>query len=172
MSETLSVHLPILADSSSLILYLHNSTTGALLNTGGDALAHITGRLFNAVLEEDRSALGHLYAVVCEGTELPENVVWDGWLQAGQTVIVSDYPVVASGSPEEIAMSLLLLDWTTIVDIVPARSALNAFRHIRNRWEIIGTDKTVYKEDDLTPAYTTVVTAGPDGEILADRPNA
>lgn len=50
-----------------------------------------------------------------------------------------------------------------------ARSMLNALRHIRNRWEIVSTTKTVYKEDDTTSAWTSTVT-GTAGHITADDP--
>jgi hypothetical protein len=55
------------------------------------------------------------------------------------------------------ADALLLRDWTAIVATVPARSALNALRWLRNRWSIVGGLLTVTKEDDATTAWTAVV---------------
>lgn len=70
-----------------------------------------------------------------------------------------------------VAKAVLLHDWTTIVDVVPGRSVLNALRHIRNKWQIVGTTKTVMKEDDTTAAFTTTITADGSGNITADAPN-
>lgn len=80
--------------------------------------------------------------------------------------------VVESGDTgEATATAILTKDWTTIDGAVPQRSALNALRHIRNRWTIVGDTKTVYAEDDATPVFTTAVTADGAGNITGDTPN-
>jgi hypothetical protein len=71
----------------------------------------------------------------------------------------------------ETALAILCLDWTTITGEVPSRSALNALRHIRNKWALDGDTKTVYAEDDTTPAFTSTVTADGAGNITADTPD-
>lgn len=72
---------------------------------------------------------------------------------------------------ETAALAILQLDWETVTGEVPSRSVLNALRHIRNKWALDGNVKTVYAEDDTTPAYTTTVTADGAGNITADTPN-
>ncbi len=52
-----------------------------------------------------------------------------------------------------------------------ARSLLNAVRAFRNKWSLSGTTRTVYKEDDSTPAWTsTVSTSGTATPITGDDP--
>lgn len=65
---------------------------------------------------------------------------------------------VVSYDPFNLAESLALWDWTTVVGTVPARCALNALRFLRNKWSISGTTLTVTKEDDTTAAWTGTVT--------------
>ena len=80
--------------------------------------------------------------------------------------------VVESGDTgEATAMAVLKLDWQTITGEVPSRSVLNALRHIRNKWALDGHTKTVYAEDDTTPAFTSTVTTDGAGNITADTPN-
>lgn len=80
--------------------------------------------------------------------------------------------VVKSGDAGEVtALAILCHDWETITGDVPSRSVLNALRHIRNKWALDGNTKTVYAEDDTTPAYTTTITADGAGNITADTPN-
>lgn len=80
--------------------------------------------------------------------------------------------VVESGDTgEAAALAILKLDWETITGEIPSRSVLNALRHIRNKWALDGHTKTVYAEDDTTPAYTTTVTADGAGNITADTPD-
>lgn len=80
--------------------------------------------------------------------------------------------VVESGDTgETTALAVLCFDWEAITGEVPSRSVLNALRHIRNKWALDGATKTVYAEDDTTPAYTTTVTADGAGNITADTPD-
>lgn len=57
----------------------------------------------------------------------------------------------------ENADALLKRDWSAVTGEA-TRSALNALRFLRSRWEISGGTLTVYKEDDATPAWTGAVT--------------
>lgn len=57
------------------------------------------------------------------------------------------------------ADALLLRDWTAVVGAVPARSALNALRWLRNKWFIVAGVLTVTKEDDTTTAWTAAMTS-------------
>lgn len=61
------------------------------------------------------------------------------------------------------ADALLNRDMSAVSD-TNARSPLNAFRFIRNKWSIAGSTLTVTKEDDTTSAWTSAVatTAGAD----------
>jgi hypothetical protein len=47
-----------------------------------------------------------------------------------------------------------------------ARSPLNAFRKLRNRWAVGGGTLTVYKEDDTTSAYTEAVSSDAAAEPI------
>jgi hypothetical protein len=79
---------------------------------------------------------------------------------------------LSASANNAIADAVLLRDWAAIVATVPARCVLNALRHIRNFWEIVGTTKTVYKEDDVTPAWTsTVVPSAGANPIISDIPD-
>lgn len=78
---------------------------------------------------------------------------------------------VATPPLEDIAAALLGYDWESFVGEPADRSMLNALRHIRNKWVIAGLTKTVMKEDDTTPAFTTTITADGNGNITADTPN-
>lgn len=72
--------------------------------------------------------------------------------------------------PVASADALLKRDWTAVTGEA-ARSVLNALRHIRNKWSISGTTKTVFEEDDSTPAWTSTVTADAAAEpIVGDDP--
>lgn len=71
-----------------------------------------------------------------------------------------------------IAVRVLNYDWTLISGEVQ-RCALNALRHIRNKWAMdSNNNKTVYKEDDSTTAWTSVVSITGNGSgIIGDDPN-
>lgn len=47
------------------------------------------------------------------------------------------------------------------VTVTNTRSPINGLRFLRNRWDAIGVALTVYEEDDLTAAWTSVLTADP-----------
>lgn len=56
-----------------------------------------------------------------------------------------------------IADALLKRDWNSVTGEA-ARSALNAFRFLRNKWSIAAATLTVTEEDDSTPAWTAAIT--------------
>jgi hypothetical protein len=55
-----------------------------------------------------------------------------------------------------IADALLARDWTAVTGEA-ARSVLNALRFLRNKFAVSGTTLTIYKEDDVTTAWTATV---------------
>jgi hypothetical protein len=68
-----------------------------------------------------------------------------------------------------IADALLKRDWTAVAGEA-ARSALNAFRFLRNKWAIVTGTLTVYEEDDTTSAWTAAITddAAADNVVTLD----
>lgn len=58
----------------------------------------------------------------------------------------------------ENADAMLNRDMSAVSD-TNARSPLNALRFLRNKWSISGTALTVTKENDITSAWTSTVTA-------------
>jgi hypothetical protein len=58
---------------------------------------------------------------------------------------------------DHVAEAILLKDWTAITATVPARSALNALRFLRNKWSLAAGTLTVTKEDDSTSAWTAAI---------------
>lgn len=93
MSETISIHLPDFSGTATLNLFLRRTDTGAMLNTGGDALSESpasSGR-FVGTLAESRVGLGTLVASVCDGTESADNLVWDGWLAEAASLVTDTY---------------------------------------------------------------------------------
>lgn len=59
------------------------------------------------------------------------------------------------------AAALLKADWSAISGEA-AYSMLNAFRFLRNDWEVVGNVLTVYEEDGTTPAWTKEVATDVD----------
>lgn len=87
MSEVITFHALDLSGETGLKLYLRKSD-GSLLNTGGDALAEVSSSgMFQATLAEARTGLGSLSVRVCDGTETADNLLYDGFLPEGSTVI-------------------------------------------------------------------------------------
>lgn len=70
---------------------------------------------------------------------------------------------IASGGLNAIADAILKRDWSGLTG-EGQRSVLNALRFLRNKWAVVGTTLTVYKEDDATSAWTGTVTADADAE--------
>jgi hypothetical protein len=88
MSETITLQALDLS-GETLTMFLRKSD-GSLLNTGGDAMTESgsTG-VFTATLAEARTGLGPLAVRICAGTETANNLLYDGFLVEGTTVIDS-----------------------------------------------------------------------------------
>lgn len=86
MSETITFHALDLSGETGLKLYLRKSD-GSLLNTGGDTFTEPATGMFQTTLTESRTGLGSLAVRVCDGTETADNLLYDGFLPEGSTVI-------------------------------------------------------------------------------------
>jgi len=88
MSETIILQALDLS-GETLTMFLRKSD-GTLLNTDGDAMTESgsTG-VFTATLAEPRTGLGPLAVRICSGSETAENLLYDGFLSEGSTVIDS-----------------------------------------------------------------------------------
>lgn len=86
MSETILVRFPdISGDVSGYTAFLRHESTGALLNTGGDAITESgsTG-LWSFTLSETRAENTNYFCAIYSGSsETPANIVYDGLLRAG-----------------------------------------------------------------------------------------
>lgn len=65
---------------------------------------------------------------------------------------------IAGSVLNEIADAILKRDWTAVTGEA-ARSCLNAFRFLRNKWTVAAGTLTVTKEDDAATAWTAAVTS-------------
>jgi hypothetical protein len=74
-----------------------------------------------------------------------------------------DANAFALAAAHEIADALLKRD-LTLVTGEAARSMLNAIRKLMNKWAIAGATLTVFKEDDISPAFTQAVTTTPGAD--------
>jgi hypothetical protein len=63
-----------------------------------------------------------------------------------------------------IADAVLTRDWTLITGTVPSKSTLQALRFLRNKWSVFNDELKVYKEDNVTEAWTANV----DSSIASD----
>jgi hypothetical protein len=88
MPETITLQALDLS-GETLTMFLRKSD-GTLLNTGGDAMTESgTTGVFTATLAESRTGLGPLAVRVCAGSETADNLLYDGFLVEGTTVIDS-----------------------------------------------------------------------------------
>jgi hypothetical protein len=67
---------------------------------------------------------------------------------------------------DAIADAIFVRDWTAITATVPARSALNALRFLRNKWTLAAGSLSVKKEDDSTEAWASTVTTDAAAEPI------
>lgn len=89
MSETISIQFPDISGDVSGFTAFMRSEAGELLNTGGDTIAETgaTG-LWTFTLSESRVAAADYHVRVYSGTtETAENLVYDGILYAGQSIV-------------------------------------------------------------------------------------
>jgi len=77
-------------------------------------------------------------------------------------------------SDEAIGDAVLLRDWADIDGDVPARSALNALRFLRNAWAVDPSGNLVVaKEDDATIAWQATLMTGPGASpVIGSLPTA
>lgn len=78
---------------------------------------------------------------------------------------VTNPVTLTSGERTALADALLDRDMATGTDS-GGRTVRNALRPMRNRWTIAGTAYTVMKEDDTTPAWTSVFVTNPSAEAV------
>lgn len=90
-------------------------------------------------------------------TRLPAALV--GGRMASNAEVVGDKTgyTITSAEHTNIADALLKRDMSAVTG-ESARSPLNAFRFLRNKWSLSGATLTVTKEDDTTSAWTATVT--------------
>lgn len=69
--------------------------------------------------------------------------------------------IAAEVDTEALIEGLLTVDWAGISGEA-AYSMMNAFRFLRNRWDVVDGVLTVYKEDGTTPAWSRTVTTDVD----------
>lgn len=80
-----------------------------------------------------------------------------------------DAMTLTSGERTNIADEVLTRDWSE-VNGEASRSLLNAGRFQRNKFTIVGDTLTVYKEDDVTVAWTATITKTPGDPVSASDP--
>lgn len=120
MSETITLHALDLSGETTLKLFLRKDD-GTLLNTGGADLAEISSSgVFTATLAESRSGLGVLNARVCLGTETADNLVWDGSLPEGSTVLGATVRAELDSSSLRSALGMSAADLDAQLDAILA----------------------------------------------------
>lgn len=94
MSESILVRFPdISGDVSGYTAFVRHETTGALLNTGGDAITEsgATG-LWSFTLAETRAENTNYYVAIYSGsTEDADNIVFDDILRAGLLLVGAQF---------------------------------------------------------------------------------
>ena len=111
MAETITLQALDLS-GETLTLFLRKRD-GTLLNTDGDAMTeqedeeeNLTG-VFTATLAESRTGLGPLAVRICAGAETADNLLYDGFLAEGSTVIDSTTTaVLTSASTQSVAQAV------------------------------------------------------------------
>jgi hypothetical protein len=86
MSETITVRFPdISGDVSTFTAFLRHESTGALLNTGGDAITEIgSTKLWSFTLAETRAEnVNYDVGIYSGSSETTANLVYSGLLRAG-----------------------------------------------------------------------------------------
>lgn len=88
-----------------------------------------------------------------------QDLLAQSYLDAAISTRLATAGYTAPPSATDNADAVLLRNWASILSAVPDRSALNALRWLRNKWAITGGVLTVTKEDDVTAAWTAVMTS-------------
>ena len=108
---------------------------------------------------------GNIFA---EDLEQPVFVPTLGAYTVSTRLMTSSLTQAVGTDPSDIADSLLTKPFDTVVsgDPDPAiRTMLDALRFLRNRWEVIDGVLYVYREDDITVAWSSTL----DTSAVADR---
>jgi hypothetical protein len=114
---------------------------------------------------------GNVDAILLDTAELQADWANGGRLDLILDATATQISVDAVPTADENADALLKKDWTGITGEA-ARSVLNALRFLRNKWALSGTNLTVTKEDDLTTAWTGVVTTDANAEpVISNDPS-
>lgn len=74
--------------------------------------------------------------------------------------------IISSIDTNAIADAVLTRDWTLITGAVPSKSTLQALRFLRNKWSVFNDELKVYKEDDITEAWTASVDSSISSEPI------
>lgn len=147
------------AGSPAVAVYKDNSTTESTI--GLTLTIDFDGRVgfhnLRIIATDAFYTAGNYDIVVTSGTV-------DGVNVAGETVFSFSLEA-RHPSPNDNADGLLKRDWTAVTGEA-ARSCLNAFRFLRNRWNIAAGTLTVRKEDDTAVAWTGATTAASGGDPI------
>ena len=166
---------------------LQSSTQSALLFLMIDSSDHVTGKTGlspTVTLSKNGAAFGAPTGAVTEissgwykvaGNATDTNTLGPLALHATATgadptdILVANVVAVDPQVATFIADQLLNRDMSAVT-VTNARSPINAFRFLRNKWTVAAGTLTVYKEDDSTSAWTGAVTgtAGADPITTSD----
>lgn len=128
-----------------------------------DATAIATGAIDNAAIATGAIDNTKFAAGAIDNAAIATDAIGAAEIAAGAI----DSDAFTANALNAIADALLKRDFSAVTGEA-ARSMLNALRAVRNRWRIAGSTLTVYKEDDVTSAWTGAVTqaaANPTSEI-------
>ena len=125
MSETITLQALDLS-GETLTMFLRKSD-GTLLNAGGDAMTESgsTG-VFTATLAEARTGLGPLAVRICAGAETADNLLYDGFLVEGTTVIDSTVNAELDSSSLRSALGMSDADLDAQLDAILAAASAGA----------------------------------------------
>lgn len=125
MAETI-VFSDLSLSGETLTMFLRKSD-GTLLNTDGDAMTESgsTG-VFTATLGESRTGLGPLAVRICAGSETADNLLYDGFLVEGTTVIDSVMRAELDSSSLRSALGMSAADLDAQLDAILAAASAGA----------------------------------------------
>jgi hypothetical protein len=145
------------------------STTGVTLAVDFDSRTGLHNVAIDTSQDETFYATNHsFFVVITTGTVDSVSVVGTmvyrfklGTVPSNTVSMDADTitaSALATDAATEIATTLLKLDLSTVTG-ESSRSMLNAIRFLRNKWTVVDTTLTVYKEDDTASAWTATITA-------------
>lgn len=150
-------------DSVTGIHHCRIVTTDVFYETGKDYAVVLTGATIDG--KTVNAALAHFsienrYRVSVPAAGAVADAVWDEALSGHVTAGSAGKALGDAGSVDvdagDVAVALLKADWSGISG-EGSHSMLNAFRFLRNPWEIRGGVIYVYKEDGATVAWSAPV---------------